>query len=194
LNESKSFQTFKEVTIRVAEEAGEDAPTFDDLRLPPVKGSRALIHGSLCFKKGLNLRAYNQHLLKHSAQTKVDDSDKTKEANKLIKTLLHGLRDKHVVAHILYAGFYTACIADPLVFMMNHLVDRPETYAMWAMTAAVLRKITAPAGHDRGRNRWHRGWRVIHPEAETLLRATDCTARHLGSSHGPSPPGPEIHG
>ena len=176
LNESKQFETFKEETIRVAVAAGEEAPEFDDLRLPPVKGSRALIHGSLCFKIGLNLRSYNQYLLKHSAQTKVDDSDKTKEANKLIKTLLHGLRDKYTVAHILYAGLYTACIADPLVFIMNHLVDRPETYAVWTITAAVLRTITVPAGPDRGRNRWHRGWRAIHPEAETLLRSAVLVA------------------
>ena len=167
LNESREFKTFKEEKTRDAVEANLPLPVFEDLRLPPVKGSRALIVGSICFRLGLNLDAYDRYLLQHSSQPKKKEDSSTVEANRLVKTMLHGLRDRFVVLYILHAGMYTACVADPVVFIMNVLVDRPQVWEVWGVVAAVVADLTVPLMTDAkvGNN-----WRGINPEAEHLMK------------------------
>ncbi len=97
---------------------------YTDLRLPPVKGTRALITGSICFRVGLNLDSYNRYLLSHSAQTKIAQGNVAKEANKLAQTLFHSLRDKFGVAFIYAAGLLTACVGDPNAFVLNHFANQ----------------------------------------------------------------------
>jgi hypothetical protein len=126
LNESKDFKAYKtEAKERHARGEGGnddlDNVNYNDLRLPPVKGTRALIMGSICFRLGLNLDSYNRYLISHAAQTKMADGDIAREANMLAQTLLHSLRDKFCVAYIFAAGLLTACIGDPNVFVLNHL-------------------------------------------------------------------------
>ena len=77
---TREFKTFKEEKTREAEERNLPVPVFEDLRLPPVKGPRALIVGTICFRLGLNLDACDRYLLQHSSQTKKKGT-KTEEAN-----------------------------------------------------------------------------------------------------------------
>ena len=58
-----------------------DGDNFNDLRLPPIKGSRALIVGSICFRLGLNLTSYNRYLVTYSAQTKIAEGEAAVEVS-----------------------------------------------------------------------------------------------------------------
>jgi hypothetical protein len=162
LNESREFRTHKEEKIKEATEANTALPVFDDLRLPPTKGSRALIHGSLCYKIGLNAPAYNEYLLKHSTQTKVMGTA-AKDANFLVRTMLHGMRDRFVICHMLHCGMYTACVADILVFVFNDLAVRPQAHSLWAIVMEVVIDLTVDAGHGNK-------FRTINPDAEHILK------------------------
>jgi hypothetical protein len=175
LNESEEFQSFKEEKKRdhLQNDFGDTTlndADYGDLRLPPVKGSRALVIGSLAVKIGLNLHSYVRHLTTHSTQTKVDDSDSTREANKLVRTLCHGLRDKFLVAFIFHAGIYMACLGDALVFVMNSkLVTRLNVRAIWDIALGTLDALVVPcetglaAGHQ---NRWT----TLNPDAEHIFK------------------------
>lgn len=145
LNESKTFLAFKEEASRAAQEQGVDGPAFKDLRLPPVKGSRALITGTLAKILFLNIESYNHYLLRHSSQTKTGEDGKTKEANRLVRTLLHGLRDMFVVAGIGHAGLYMVCFGDALVFVLNKLASRTTAYKVWTCALEAIELITIPA-------------------------------------------------
>ena len=107
--------------------------------------------------------AYNDYLLKHSAQTKVMDKS-AQEANRLVKTMMHGLRDRFVVCHILHSGLYTACVADPTVFIMNHLATRPQVWTLWAVIAGVALDLTEDA--EGGANKWKK----INRNAENIFK------------------------
>jgi hypothetical protein len=175
LNESKEFQSFKEEKKRdhLQNDFGDttlDDADYGDLRLPPVKGSRALIIGSLAVKIGLNLYSYVRYLTTHSTQTKVDDSDSTREANKLVRTLCHGLRDKFLVAFIFHAGVYMACLGDALVFVMNSkLVTRLNVRVMWDIVLETLDALAVPC--DTGLAAEHQnGWTTLNPDAEHIFK------------------------
>ena len=133
--------------------------------------------GTICFRLGLNLDAYDRYLLQHSSQTKKKGT-KTEEANRLVKTLLHGLRDRYVVLYILHAGMYTACVADPVVFIMNVLVSRPQVWEVWGLIAAVAVELTVPLLSD---DKVGNQWRGINPEAEHLVKRAVLNL-HLGDS------------
>lgn len=149
LNESKEFQAFKKEMSRQHErgEGGDSCldGNYNDLRLPPVKGSRSLIIGSLCFRIGLNLLSYNRYLKAHSVQTKVDEDGASREANMLIRTLYHGLRNRHCVAYIYAAGLSTACIGDPLVFVLNKLAGRHTIHRVWDVAIEAVKTLVLPA-------------------------------------------------
>ena len=171
LNESKVFKSYKEESTRAAVESEIPPPSFSDVRLPPVKGSRALIVGTLSKIVLLNLSTYDRYLLKHSAQTKIDDSGYQKEANKMARTLLHGLRDKFVVAALGHAGMYMVCIGDPLVFVVNSLADRQNIHKVWsvvleALDLMVVSHPRAAASPEPARNKWM----DINPRAEYIFK------------------------
>ena len=137
---------------------------YTDLRLPPVKGTRALITGSICFRVGLNLDSYNRYLLSHSAQTKIAEGNVAKEANKLAQTLFHSLRDKFCVAFIYVAGLLTACVGDPNVFVLNHLATRHTVHEVWEIAARVVTNLVQ-SSEELGGNCWR-----LHPDAEHMYK------------------------
>lgn len=129
-----------------------------------MKGTRALIAGSICFRVGLNLDSYNRYLLSHSAQTKIAEGNVAKEANKLAQTLFHSLRDKFCVAFIYAAGLLTACVGDPNVFVLNHFATRHTVHEVWEIAIRVVTNLVQ-SSEEMGNNCWR-----LHPEAEHMYK------------------------
>ena len=161
-----------------------DSPDYSDLRLPAIKGSRALITGSICFRVGLNLTSYNRYLVSHSAQTKMDESETAKEANNLVLTLFHCLRDKFCVAQIYCAGLITACVSDAHVFMLNHIATRHNVHKVWDMASEVVRDlvVTRDGCHAISPNAavlYRRAVATYFPEWETELIAREVRTKRV---------------